>query len=204
MLEEEQDPTLPATLGRLAYSLDEPGPALAVGRLERVVVALDPGPDDEVGAELPGEVDRIERPAQCLRPCRFIGRHEPTAAEACIEVQAAREAVDVVSVECVADLVQVLRRQLLRVVKLVAVDQVSEAFDGVANTLGRRLVREFGLVAGRDESRSHRTERPDSERGLHVAPSSTVVRAEPSITGVWGRRVVKEDRSTRHGSPGAP
>ena len=31
-------------------------PALPVGRLERVVVALDPGPDDEVRAQLAGEV----------------------------------------------------------------------------------------------------------------------------------------------------
>ena len=37
-------------------ALDEPAPALRVGRLERVVVALDPGPDDEVRAERAGEV----------------------------------------------------------------------------------------------------------------------------------------------------
>jgi len=39
VLEEEQDPALPATLGRLADSLDEPGPTFHVGRLKRVVVS---------------------------------------------------------------------------------------------------------------------------------------------------------------------
>ena len=89
-------------------------------------------------------------------------------------MEAAREAVDVVSVQCIADLIEVLLRQLLRVVELVAVDQVPETLDGASDALDGRLLRELGLVAGRDEPRSHRTERPDSERGLHVAPSRDI------------------------------
>src|SRR5512133_1436653 len=119
----------PATFGGLTDSLDEPRPTFRVGRLKRVVVALDPWPDDEVGTELAGEVDSRKRLAQCLRPRRLVGRHEAATAEAGIEMEAGREAVDVVSVQCVADLVQVLLGQLLRVVEFVAVDQVSETFD---------------------------------------------------------------------------
>ncbi len=86
-------------------------------------------------------------------------------------MQARREAIDVVSVECVAVLIQVFLRQLLRIVKLVPVDQIAETLDGAANTVDGRLVREVRFVASGHEPRSHRTERPDSERGLHVAPS---------------------------------
>ena len=56
MLEEELDPVLAAALGGRADPLDEPRPALAVGRLERVVVALDPRPDDEVRPDRAGHV----------------------------------------------------------------------------------------------------------------------------------------------------
>ena len=115
------------------------------------------------GAELAREIDRREGAAQRLRPRRPVGRSETTTAEARIEVQARREAVDVVSVQCVADLIQVVLRQLLRIVELVAVDQIAEALDGVANTVDRRLVREVRLVAARDEPRRHRAERPDPE-----------------------------------------
>ena len=65
VLEEEQDPVLAAALRRLPDPVHEPRPRLRIGRLERVVVALDPGPDDEVRADLAGEVDRVER---SLRP----------------------------------------------------------------------------------------------------------------------------------------
>ena len=42
VLEEEQDSVLLAPLRGLPDPVDEPGPALGVRRLERVVVALDP------------------------------------------------------------------------------------------------------------------------------------------------------------------
>jgi hypothetical protein len=48
VLEEQEDPLLPAALGGLTDAVDEPGPTLPVGSLERIVVALDAGPDDEV------------------------------------------------------------------------------------------------------------------------------------------------------------
>ena len=66
VLEEEQDPVVGAALRGLPDAVDEPRPALLVRRLERVVVALDPGPDDQVRAELAREVDRRERPLHGL------------------------------------------------------------------------------------------------------------------------------------------
>ena len=166
VLEEKQDPAVGAALSRLADSLDQPVPALAVGALKRIVVALDPGPDDEMRAELAGEVDRARRPAQGLGPRGVVGRDESPTAEARIEVQARRHAVHVVPVECVADLVQVVLVQLLRVVKLVAVDQVAEPLDSSAHPHGRRLARVLRLVAAGNEARHHRAERPDAEAGF--------------------------------------
>jgi hypothetical protein len=61
VLEEQQDPALAAALRRLADAVDQPRPGVRVIGLERVVVALDPGPDDEVRADLAGHVDRGER-----------------------------------------------------------------------------------------------------------------------------------------------
>ena len=91
-------------------AVDEPRPRLRVRRLERVVVALDPRPDDEVGAELAGEVDRVERSPDGLGRVGGSGDDEPALAEARVEVEPRRHAVDVVAVERVADLVEVLRR----------------------------------------------------------------------------------------------
>ena len=73
VLEEDRDAPVPRALRRLADALEEPRPRLPVGRLERVVVALDPRPDDEVGAELAGEVDRVERAGDGLAPGRLVG-----------------------------------------------------------------------------------------------------------------------------------
>ena len=68
VLEEEEDAVLGAPLGRLGQPVHEPLPALAVRRLERVVVALDPRPDDEVRADLPGEVGALTREPPRLLP----------------------------------------------------------------------------------------------------------------------------------------
>ncbi len=163
VLEEEQDPVVGAALGGLADAVDEPRPALLVRRLERVVVALDPGPDDEVSAELAREVDRRERPLHGLRARSVVRRHEPAPPEARVEVETRRHAVDVVLVERREYLVPVLLVQLLRVVELVAVDQVAEAVDRTAYALGSRLARPLRLVAAGDEPRHHRPEGPDPE-----------------------------------------
>ena len=82
--------------GDLADPVHEPGPALLVRRLERVVVALDPGPDDQRHAQLAGEPRRRDGDADSLRARVRVGVDEPAAPEARIEVQAAGEAVDVV------------------------------------------------------------------------------------------------------------
>ena len=66
-------PCFGAHLGGLADRVDEPAPALGVGRLERVVVALDAGPEHEVRAQRAGEVGALERQAQRLGARRGIG-----------------------------------------------------------------------------------------------------------------------------------
>ena len=129
MLEEERDAALARSAPRPAPMPSiEPRPRLGVRRLERVVVALDPGPDDEVRAELAGEVGRLERAPHAPRSrTPSSGETSPPLPKRRVEVQPARDAVDVVAAERVADLVEVVARELLRVVELVAVDQVAEA-----------------------------------------------------------------------------
>ena len=110
VLEEELDAVLRAPLRGLPDPVDEPRPALLVRRLERVVVALDPRPDDEVA--------RRARPAKSVasrvlftasaRVVR-VRRDEPASSEAGIEMESRRDAVDAVAVERVADVVEVLR-----------------------------------------------------------------------------------------------
>ena len=74
------------------------------------------------------------------------GEREPALAEARVEVHAARDAVDAVPVERGAHLVEVVARELLRVVELVVVHQVAEALDGRPHLRrGRRLPANSGL-----------------------------------------------------------
>ena len=77
------------------------------------------------------------------RHCSTL-RLTAATAEAGVEMEAAREAVDVVSVQCIADLIEVLLRQLLRVVELVAVDQVAEPVDRAPDALRHRLAPHSG------------------------------------------------------------
>jgi len=49
------DAVFGADLGSLTDTVDETLPRLGVGGLEGIVVTLDPGPDDEMGAEPAGE-----------------------------------------------------------------------------------------------------------------------------------------------------
>ena len=67
------------------------------------------------------------------------------------------------SVERFPYLVEVLGAQLLRVVELVAVDELAETFHGSPHALGCRFARPLRLVAAGHEARDHGSERPDSE-----------------------------------------
>ena len=115
----------------------------------------------------------VRRSASARTPSS--GDDEPALAEDRVEVQPAREAVDVVPVERVAHLVEVLGGELVRVVELVAVDQVAEPVDRAADALRRRLVAVLGLVAHRHEAGDHRPEGPDAKTRFHCAvqPPST-------------------------------
>ena len=161
-----------AALRRLADPLHEPCPALGVRRLEGVVVALDPRPDDEVGAELAGEVGRLERPLERLLADRGIGRDEAALPKARIEMEPGADGVDPVVAEHAPHLVQVRRRELLGVVELVVVDQPLESLDRAGDALDGRLARELGLVAAGHETRRHRPERPDPEARPHSRTAS--------------------------------
>ena len=86
-------PSVPATC---AEAVDEPAPAVRVRRLERVVVALDPGPDDHRHAQLARQLRAGDGDLHRLAADGRVGIDEPAAAEARIEVQPAGEAVDVV------------------------------------------------------------------------------------------------------------
>ena len=136
---------------RLQISAASPMPSISqcheshVGRLEGVVVALDPGPDDHVGAERAGELRALAHDPPRLGAHVLVGVDEAAAAEARVEVQAAGDAVDVVVAERRLDVAEVLVRELLRVVELVAVDQVAEALDRAVHLLGDR----FGVVGVR-------------------------------------------------------
>ena len=73
MLEEERHAALGAARGDLADAVDEPRPRVRVRRLERVVVALDPGPEDHLRADVAGEIGGVERLPQCVGAHRVVG-----------------------------------------------------------------------------------------------------------------------------------
>jgi hypothetical protein len=73
VLEEELDSALLAAGGHLADAVDEPRPRLPVRRLERVVVALDPGPEDHLRTDEPGEVGRGKRLTERRVPHGVVG-----------------------------------------------------------------------------------------------------------------------------------
>ena len=125
-----------ADLGRLGDPLEEPLPRLRVRRLEGVVVALDPRPADHVRADRAGHLRRLAGDPSRLGAHRRVGRDEPAAAEARVEVEARADRVDAVPVERVAHLVEVVPVQLAGIVELVVVDQVAETLDRAAHALG--------------------------------------------------------------------
>ncbi len=171
VLEEELHAVAGADLRGLGDPVQEPPPALGVGRLERVVVALDPGPDDEVRSDRAGELGRLAGEAARVGAQVGVGGDESASPEARIEVQAARDAVDAVLPEFLADRLEQLRVQLLRVVELVVVDQPLEAGDGAPDAGGHVLVRPLRLVPAGHEARHHRPEGPDPETRAHQRPS---------------------------------
>ena len=66
VLEEELDSALLAAGGHLADAVDEPRPGLAVRRLERVVVALDAGPEDHLRPDGGREVAGCKCFGECI------------------------------------------------------------------------------------------------------------------------------------------
>ncbi len=124
-------------------------------------------------AERAGELGALAHDPPRLGADVLVGVDEAAAPEARVEVQAAGDAVDVVVAERRLDVADVLVRELLRVVELVAVDQLAEALDGAVHLLGDRfgVVGVRRLVAARNEARDHRAEGPDAETRLHRATS---------------------------------
>src|SRR4029077_524181 len=136
---------------------------------DAVVVALDPGPDDHLRADVAGELDRLACDPNRLGASRVVRRRQATLRETWIEVQAAGDAIDAVTVERLLDLLEIVAVDLLRVVELVVVHQVAEPLDRGAHPLRGRGAGELRLVAARVEARRHGTERPDAETRLHAS-----------------------------------
>ena len=196
VLEEELDALVRAALGGLADAVDQAGPAVGVGRLERVVVALDPGPDDEVRVELARELRRRDRAPHGLVANAVIGRAEPAATEHRVEVKAGRDAVDPVPVEGVAHGVEVVLGELLWIVELVVVDQPVEPVDRAADLAHGVVTRPLGLIATRYEAGDHRPERPDPQTRLR----RHVLLLVADLTAVFNR----SPRSGAQRGPGLP
>src|SRR5581483_6880324 len=142
---------------------------LRVRGLEGVVVPLDPRPDDHVRAGLRGEVDRLPGQAQRLVAERVVGRAERPLSEAWIQVQTGRDAVDPMTVEGLPNLVQVVRRELPRVVELVVVHEVAESLHRGPYLGHGRGPGQLGLVPAGVEAGGHAAEGPDTEARLHDA-----------------------------------
>ena len=97
VLEQQLDPVLGTHLRGFAHTLDQPAPGVDVGGLERIVVALAAGPDDQVRAQRPRELRGVADDLLRLGAQRRIRVDQSAAAEPRIEVQAAGDAVDVVA-----------------------------------------------------------------------------------------------------------
>ena len=155
MLQEQLDPVLAR---RRSAASPIPSishcPRLGVGRLERVVVALAAGPDDQVRAQRAGEVGRLADDPPRLAADPGSGLTRPPRPNRGSRCKPAGDAVDVVAAERRADLVEVVGRELVRVVELVAVDQVAEPLDGAVHLLGDRLGVVAVLAAGSRRART--------------------------------------------------
>ncbi len=121
-----------------------------------------------------------------------IGVHEPAATEAGVEMQPARDAVDVVAVQRRADLREVVRRELIGVMKLVPVDQLAQPLDGAVDLVGHRLgvVAVLGLIAAGHKAGDHRPEGPDAEARLHrFSLSAERITTKHTLVQSWAREV---------------
>ena len=201
VLEEDRHAALLRALRRLPDPVDEPRPRVGVRRLERVVVALDPGPDDEVRLDLGREVDALQRAADRLVANLVGRRREPALAEHRVEVHPARHAVDVVLAERRAHRVEVRRVELLRVVELVAVDQVAETLDRPPDLVRGRLAGPLRLVARRHEPCRHRPECPDPQTRLHLTPLEEFGRPRGRRASAGSRRRPRRPGSRPRMSP---
>ena len=168
VLQEERHAPLAASRRDLADTVDEARPRVCVRRLEGIVVALDPGPEDHLRADVAGEVGGLERLPQRISPHGVVRRRESALAEARIQVRAGGDRIDPVAGQRRPDVVEVVPRQLLRVVELVVVDVALEPRDGARHPLGSGLPGVLRLVAARHEARDHRAQRPDTEARLHA------------------------------------
>src|SRR6266404_3723872 len=167
VLQEHGHALVLGVLGGLADAVDEPRPRLRVRGLERVVVPLDPRPDDHARPHLAGEVDSLPRQPERLPPHRVIRRAEAAPAEARVQMQTGGDAVDPVPRQRLLHLGQIVLPQLLRIVELVIVDQVSETRDRRPHPRRRRCPHQLRLIPTRIEPRRHPTKRPNAERSLH-------------------------------------
>ena len=122
----------------------------------------------------PGEARRGDRAPLRLGPDVGVRRAEPAAPEQRVEMEPGGDAVDAVAVEGLADLVEVLLRELLRVVELVVVNELAEPVHRPPHPLRRRLAGPLRLIADGHEARDHRPEGPDAEAGPHVAGTPSV------------------------------
>jgi hypothetical protein len=152
----KSDAALLAARRDLPDAVDEVGPRLPVRRLERIVVALDPGPQDHLRADGRREVGGAERLIQGCAPDLRVRGRERSSAEAGVQVRPGRDRVDAVLPEHGAHLLEVVLRELLRVVELVVVDEIAETLDRASDALGHRLAGPLRLVAARNEARDHR------------------------------------------------
>jgi hypothetical protein len=73
VFEKDRHAAVARVLRCLADSVNEPRPRLLVRRLERVVVALDPRPDDHLRAHVRRQVDRLLGQAQRRVARRVVG-----------------------------------------------------------------------------------------------------------------------------------
>src|SRR5581483_7880008 len=92
-------------------------------------VPLDARPQDHRRPELTREARSVDRLRERRIANRVFGRRQSALPVAMIQMRPGRNCVDPVTVERLTYVVEILGRELLRVVELVVVDQVPEPLD---------------------------------------------------------------------------
>src|SRR5436190_320244 len=84
-------------------------------------------------------------------------------------MQPAGDAVDVVATKRLTHRLEIVGRELVGVMELVAIDQVVQTLDGTSDLVSDRLIDVIvlRLIAAGDEPSDHRPKRPDADAGLH-------------------------------------